>query len=193
MASPSILGCFAPSSLASSTNRLNHRISDTWLSPSIPGPQWHVRRRGFGLAPLVRKKSAMVTRNIEAHGSAHSLWENLSGQTWSGPRHGATPSHIYLPLPGALHHHRLWALALFTNCVISRLSHLRTRRQCLYVPSYLIRYHQLKFYISNLWSTNNILNQRPVPDSKKFKNHWLCSYSYAYVMFDDGGGEGYAW
>ena len=73
MASPSILGFFAPSSLASSTNRLNHRISDTWLSPSISGPQWHVRRRGFGLAPLVRKKSAMVTRNIEAHGLAHSL------------------------------------------------------------------------------------------------------------------------
>jgi len=42
----SILGCLVPSSLASPTNRVNHRISDTWLSPSIPaipGPQWHFR------------------------------------------------------------------------------------------------------------------------------------------------------
>ena len=42
-ASPLILGRLAPSSLASPTNRVNHRISETRLSPSIPGPQWHVR------------------------------------------------------------------------------------------------------------------------------------------------------
>ena len=68
LASPLILKRLAFSSLASPTNRVNRRISYTWLSPSIPGPQWHVRGGGFGLASLVRKKSAMVTRNIGAHG-----------------------------------------------------------------------------------------------------------------------------
>ena len=97
----------------------------------------------------------------------------------SGPRKvtrgqlcGATPSLNPISatascMPGVLHHH----MASFTNCVIPQLSHLRTRLQCLYFPSYFIRYCHLKFSISNLWSAHNIINQRPVPDSKKFKNH----------------------
>ena len=73
LASPLILGRLVPSSLASPTNRVNHRLSDTRLSPSIPRPQWHVTAGGFGLAPLVRKKSAMVTRNVGEHSLTHFI------------------------------------------------------------------------------------------------------------------------
>ena len=118
----------------------------------------------------------------------HMVWpthcESISGQTWSGPRHGATPSLNPISATAGRVASSL-ALASFMNCVIPRLSHLRTRLQC-----------QLKFYISNLWSANNIINQRPVSDSKSLRTtdlHNTCSYSCLYVMFDDGDGVGYEW
>ena len=98
------------------------------------------------------------------------MWKHQwSDMKWPPPRcHLIFKSHISHCLPGVFHHH----LASFTNCVIPRLSHPRTRLHFLYFPSYFIRCYQLKFSISNLWSANNIINQRPVPDSKKFKIHW---------------------
>ena len=98
------------------------------------------------------------------------MWKHQwSDMKWPPPRcHPIFKSHICHCMPGVLHHH----LASFTNCVIPRLSHPRTRLHFLYFSSYFIRCYQLKFSISNLWSANNIINQRPVPDSKKVKIHW---------------------
>ena len=93
------------SSLASPTNRAKHRLSDTRLSPSIPGRQWHIRGGGFGHALFGQKKIS--------HG------HKKNGKTWFGPllcesiivaRHEMAPATVpphpeilYTPLPGALH------------------------------------------------------------------------------------------
>ena len=166
----------------------------------LHGPQWHVREWYSALPPrpVGQKKTAMATRNIREHGLTNFNVKSLVVRHEVAP--ATVPPHLWIPyLP--LHAGRVASLPLasFTNCVIPRLSHLRTRLQFLYFPSYFIRYCQLKFSISNLWSANNIINQRPVPDSKEFKNHWPRQSIHAriatctYVMFDDGDGEGYEW
>ena len=98
--------------------------------------------------------------------------ESISGQTWSGPRHGATPSLNPISATACRACCIIIWLRLRIASYPTRLSHLRTRLQFLYFPSYFIRFYQLKFSISNWWSTNNIINQRPIPDSKKFENPW---------------------
>jgi len=102
----SILGCLVPSSLASPTNRVNHRISDTWLSPSIPaipGPQWHVR--GIWPCPIGQKKIS------HGHKKYRSTWFGQLIVRALVVRHEVAPATVpipYRPLPGTLHHHRLW-------------------------------------------------------------------------------------
>ena len=138
---------------------------DTCMGPSGTLGEWY--------SALSRRSE----KNSHGHKEYRRTWfwptlmwkHQWSDMKWPPPRcHPIFKSHICHCMPGVLHHH----LASFPNCVIPRLSHPRTRLHFLYFPSYFIRCYQLKFSISNLWSANNIINQRPVPDSKKFKNHW---------------------
>ena len=72
--------CILFSGFTHKSHPVNHRLSDTRITPSIPVPHWHVRG-GFGLAPLVRKKIS------HGHKKYRSTWfgplhcESISGQT----------------------------------------------------------------------------------------------------------------
>ena len=89
----------APSYLASPTNRVMHRLSDTRLSisTSIHGCQWHIREGDSAMPPLVRKKSVMVTRKRGKHGLAHFSVKALVARDEKAPPrcHPLLKSQLY--------------------------------------------------------------------------------------------------
>ena len=90
----------APSSLASPTNHVKYRLSDTWLLPSIPGHQWHIRGGDSAMPPLVRNNISHGHKKNRKTWFGPLLCESISGQTWNGPK-PPSPEILYMPLPGA--------------------------------------------------------------------------------------------